>query len=171
MLLKKLRLKKAAGKNYLKIERADVNPAYMHRDFNYRIGTDEFISDYYNQFYRPVGALISSELYKWLSNSALFRDVLPVNTLLLDAKYLLDSKVVDIYGDYRNPEDPRAVLNMQFFLIDESTDTPEITYTNVYNQSVSISSRTPGALVDGWNQALKNILTDFEKDLGNFPNL
>ena len=85
----------ASGKHYLKIERADVDHAYMHRDFNYRVGPDEFISDYYNQFYRPVGALISSEIYKWLSNTGLFKDVLPVNTLL-DAKYLLDSKVIDI---------------------------------------------------------------------------
>ena len=169
-VVEEITVKEGDGENYLKIERADVNPAYMHRDFNYRIGTDEFISDYYNQFYRPVGALLSSEIYKWLSNSALFRDVLPVNTLL-DAKYLLDSKLIDIYGDYRNPEDPRAVLNMQFFLIDDSTDTPKITYTNVYNQSVPISGRTPVALVEGWNRALKNILTDFEKDLGTIPNL
>ena len=159
-----------SGKNFLKIERADVNQAYMHRDFNYRVGPDEFISDYYNQFYRPVGALISSEIYKWLSNTGLFKDVLPVNTLL-DAKYLLDSKVIDIYGDYTNPADPRAVLNMQFFLIDDSTDTAKLTYSNVYNQSVPISSRTPGALVEGWNKALKNLLNDFETDLAGIKNL
>ena len=169
-VVEEITVKEGDGENYLKIERADVNPAYMHRDFNYRVGPDEFISDYYNQFYRPVGALISSEIYKWLSNTGLFKDVLPVNTLL-DAKYLLDSKVIDIYGDYTNPADPRAVLNMQFFLIDDSTDTAKLAYSNVYNQSVPISSRTPGALVDGWNKALKNILKQFETDLGNISNL
>ena len=158
------------GKNYIKIERADVNHAYLHRDFNYRVGPDEFISDYYNQFYRPVGALVSSEIYKWFSSTGLFKDVLPVNSLII-AKYILDSKIVDIYGDYSNPDDPRAVLNMQFFLIDDSSDVAKLVYSNVYNQSVTISSRTPGALVEGWNDALKNILKQLETDLRTIENL
>jgi len=158
------------GKNYVKIERVDVSHAYLHRDFNYRVGPDEFISDYYNQFYRPVGVLVTSEIYKWFSSTGLFKDVLPVNNLI-NAKYILDSKIVDIYGDYSNPDDPRAVLNMQFFLVDESAVIAELAYSNVYNQSVAISSRTPGALVEGWNEALKNILKQFETDLSNINNL
>ena len=158
------------GKNYVKIERVDVSHAYLHRDFNYRVGPDEFISDYYNQFYRPVGVLVTTEIYKWFSSTGLFKDVLPVNNLI-NAKYILDSKIVDIYGDYSNPDDPRAVLNMQFFLVDESAVIAELAYSNVYNQSVSISSRTPGALVEGWNEALKNILKQFETDLSNINNL
>ena len=67
----------------------------------------------------------------------------------------LDSKIVDIYGDYSNPDDPRAVLNMQFFLIDDTSDVAELVYSNVYNQSVAISSRTPGALVEGWKSSRK----------------
>ena len=158
------------GKNYLKIERADVNQAYLHRNFNYRVSEDEFISDYYNQFYRPVGALVTSEIYKWISSTELFKDVVPVNTLI-NAKYLLDSKIVDIYGDYRDPANPRAVLNMQFFLLDDSSDNTKLVYSNVYNESVAISGRTPDALVGGWNEALKNILKQLETDLGNIDNL
>lgn len=158
------------GKNYIKIERTDVNHAYHHRDFNYRVGPDEFISDYYNQFYKPVGALVTSEIYKWLSSAGIYKDVLPINNLI-NAKYILDSKIVDIYGDYSNPDDPRAVLNMQFFLVDDSSDIAELAYSNVYNQSVSISSRTPAALVQGWNGALKNILKQLETDLRTIENL
>ena len=158
------------SKNFLKIERVDVNPAYKLRDFNYRIGPDEFISDFYNQFYKPVGVLISSELYKWMSSAGIFKDVIPVNNLIT-AKYVLDSKLVDIYGDYTNPDDPRAVLNMQFFLIDDTQVLAELVYSNVYNQSVAISSRTPNALVDGWNEALKNILEQLESDLRTLENL
>lgn len=158
------------GKYYLKIERADVNQAYLHRNFNYRVGDDEFISDYYNQFYRPVGALVSSEIYKWISSIRLFKDVVPVNTLL-NAKFLLDSKVIDIYGDYRDPAAPKAVFNMQFFLLDDTSDNTKLVFSNTYNQSVSISARTPDALVEGWNKALSNILTDLEKDLGSVPKL
>jgi len=158
------------GKNYVKVERVDVNHAYFNRDFNYRVGPDEFISDYYNQFYRPVGVLVTNEIYKWFSSTGLFKDVLPVNNLI-NSKYILDSKIVDIYGDYSNPVDPRAVLNMQFFLVDDSSDIAKLVYSNVYNQSVAISSRTPGALVEGWNEALKNILKQFETDLSNINNL
>jgi len=157
------------GKNYIKIERVDVNHAYHHRDFNYRTGPDEFISDYYNQFYKPVGALVTSELYKWMSSAGIYKDVLPVNNLI-NAKYILDSKLVDIYGDFSNPDDPRAILNMQFFLVDDSSDVAELAYSNVYNQNIAISSKTPGALVEGWNEALKNILKQLESDLRTFEN-
>lgn len=169
-VINEIKVNNNQGINYIKIERTDVNHAYHHRDFNYKIGPDEFISDYYNQFYKGVGSLVTSEIYKWLSSAGIYKEVLPVNNLI-NSKYVLDSKLVDIYGDFSNSEEPRAVLNMQFFLIDDSSDDAELAYSNVYNQSVAISSRTPNSLVEGWNEALKNILKQLESDLRTFENL
>ena len=158
------------GRNYLKIQRSEINPVYFQRDFNYKTGQDEFISDYYNQFYKPVNTIVTAELYKWLSNSGLFKDVLPIESIV-KAKYLLDSIIVDIYADFTDPENPKAVLNIQFFLVDDSGDDPKLVYTNVYNQTVELAGKGPNSVVDGWNKALENILNQFQSDLKSVKNL
>ncbi len=159
-----------AGRYYLKIQRSELNPAYFHRDFNYKIRQDEFISDYYNQFYKPVTTIVTAELYKWLSNSGLFKDVLPIESII-KAKYLLDSLIVDIYADFADPINPKAVLNMQFFLVDDSGPHPELVYTNVYNQTVELAGKGPDSVVDGWNKALENIFNQLQSDLKSVKNL
>jgi len=159
-----------AGRYYLKIQRSELNPVYFHRDFNYKIRQDEFISDYYNQFYKPVTTIVTAELYKWLSNSGLFKDVLPIESII-KARYLLDSLIVDIYADFADPVNPKAVLNMQFFLVDDSGPHPELVYTNVYNQTVELAGNGPDSVVDGWNKALENIFNQLQSDLESLNNL
>ena len=161
--------KQSSGKEYLKIVRVRLNPEYYHQDFNYKIGDNQFQSDFYNQFYKPIDLIVIAELYKWLSNSGIFKEVLPANSIV-ESKYYLYANIVDIYADFTGPE-PKAVLNMQFFLIDESTGMPRLAYTNVYNQDLALVNSLPETIVDGWNKELKTIFTQFQNDLSSLPEL
>lgn len=160
----------AQGRHYLKVQRVDLNPLYFAKEFNYKTGPDEFKSDFYNQFYKSIDDIITGQIYSWLSNSGLFKDVLPFNSII-NAEYILDSNIIDIYADFTDPSNPRSILNIQFFLVDDTKDTATLKYTRVINQEVSISGMTPEAAVDGWNKALKNILTELQSDLASIPNL
>jgi len=157
------------SKEYLKIVRVRVNPEYFHQDFNYKISDIQFQNDYYNQFYKPVGIIVYAELYKWLSNSGLFKQVLSPNSII-ESRFYIYANIVDIYADFTGPT-PRSVLNMQFFLIDESGAQPELVYTNVYRQDVALADSLPPAIVEGWSTGLKNIFTDFQKDLSSLEEL
>jgi hypothetical protein len=79
--------------------------------------------------------------------------------------YVLDGAVNALYGDFRNVDSPRAVLEMEFFLTSESPTKPGILMQRRYARSIPLTGRSPEALVKGWNQALQEILTTLVADL------
>jgi hypothetical protein len=70
-----------------------------------------------------------------------------------------------LYGDFRNPNSPRAVLEIEFFLTSEIAAKPGILMQNRYAKSLPLTGRTPEALVKAWNHALEEILTSLTADL------
>ncbi|MFQ5786675.1 MAG: ABC-type transport auxiliary lipoprotein family protein [Thermodesulfobacteriota bacterium] len=149
----------------LEIRRFRVSPAYHGNQFVYRISSDGYESDFYNQFFRSPASLITQVVYKWLSKSSPFQYVVEAPSDV-QPDYVLDGFVNAIYGDYNVAGSPKAVLTMQFFLIKEVSADNEIVFSKTYRQEVDIVSKSPSALVNGWNEALKHILTDFESDIG-----
>ena len=120
------------GSDDLKIMRVRLNSKYYVQDFNYKVEKNKFTSDFYNKFYKPVDSIISAELYKSLSGTNIFRDVVPQNSVL-KTRYFLYTNIIDIYGDFTN-DSSKAVLNIEFFLTDESGDIPELIFNSVYNR-------------------------------------
>lgn len=165
----RLENKQSTGKEYLKIVRVRLNPEYYHQDFNYKIADNQFQSDFYNQFYKPIDIIVAAELYKLLSNSGIFKQVLAPNSII-QSKYYLYANIVDIYADFTGTA-PKAVLNMQFFLIDESTEIPRLAYTHVYNEQLTLADSLPATIVEGWNKALKTIFTQLQNDLSSLTEL
>ena len=159
----------SSGKEYLKIVRVRLNPEYFHQDFNYKVAENQFQSDFYNQFYKPVDQIVFAELYKSLSNSGIFKQVLPPNSII-ESNYYIYVNIVDIYADFTGPT-PKAVLNMQFFLINESNGMPRLAYTNVYNHETVLADSLPATIVNGWNEELKAIFTQFQNDLSSLTEL
>jgi cholesterol transport system auxiliary component len=148
----------------LEIRRFQISPSFAGTGFVYRKGDLSYQSDFYNQFFRPPGLLITEEVRKWLSESGLFKYVVD-STGDVEANYILEGNVNELYGDFRAPNTPKAALGIQFFLIDEVSANPKIIFQNNYHREMALSSNSPEDLVKGWNEALQQILTALEKDL------
>jgi hypothetical protein len=147
----------------LEVPRFVISPSFAGTEFVYRIGDLSYKSDFYNQFLKPPASLITGEARKWLSEAGSFKYV--VNPTYGQPNYVLDGNVNELYGDYREHDTPKAVLGIQFFLIDEAPASPKIIFQNNYQREVAISSKSPGELVKGWNEALQQILTALDEDL------
>ena len=70
-----------------------------------------------------------------------------------------------LYGDFRNPNQPAAVLEIEFFLYNESSGNSGIVTQKRYVKSVPIRERSPEALVKGWDQALEALVSTLAVDL------
>jgi cholesterol transport system auxiliary component len=147
----------------LDVPRFDISPSFAGTEFVYRIGDLSYQSDFYNQFLRPPASLITEGARKWLSESGLFKYV--VNSTYGRPNYVLEGNVNELYGDFRAHDTPKAVLGIQFFLIDESSTNPKIIFQNNYQREVALNTKSPGELVKGWNEALQQILTALDEDL------
>jgi hypothetical protein len=56
-------------------------------------------------------------------------------------------------------------MAIRFFLINDIGGRAEIIFQKNYRREIPVKGETAEALVNGWNQALEKILTDFERNL------
>jgi cholesterol transport system auxiliary component len=148
----------------LQVSSIRISPRYADRSFVYRTSEAGYESDFYNQFLVSPASLITEEVRKDLIASQLFKYVISASSPL-QPSYVLDGMVNALYGDFRNADSPRAVLEMEFFLTSEIPAKPGILLQRRYAKSIPLTGRSPEALVKGWNQALEEILTSFAADL------
>lgn len=151
-----------SGKN-LVVRRVKVSPRYEDRDLVYKTGKNMFESDYYNSFFIPPAALITQELRGWMTDSRLFRNVLGPESMGT-GEYLLEGVVNSIYGDYSGDQ-PKAVLNMQFFLLDNSSPDMPIIYSRDFSREISVDGTGAGDLIAAMNSGVEAVFIDLEKDL------
>ena len=133
-----------------------ISPRYADRGFIYRTSDTEYESDFYNQFLSEPAVMITEETRKALAASSKFKFVVgPTSSLV--ANYVLEGSINSLYGDFRKPSAPAAVLEIEFFLHNENPGSPGIVLQRHYMKSVPLKERSPEALVRGWSEALEAI--------------
>jgi len=76
--------------------------------------------------------------------------------------------IFQLYGDFRSHQNASAVIAMQITFIDATNGLPgKLVFERDYLRQTRISSTTPAALMEGWNQALVGILAEAASDFRN----
>jgi cholesterol transport system auxiliary component len=148
----------------LKIQRFRVSPRFEGKSFVYRKGKLNYESDFYNEFFIPPGLMVTEEIEKWLAESGLFKYVMGFSRPV-EPTFKLEGAVNALYGDYSDTGAPKAVLEIQFFLVRNLSSGPVIVFGKMYHKEILLKGHSPNALVTGWDLALKQILTELETNL------
>lgn len=150
----------------LGVRRLSVSPGSEGIEFIYRTGEFEYRSDFYNQFFRPPGALMTEAVTTWFLDAGIFEEVLGQLSQSLP-NYIIEGNVIKLFGDFRQSAAPKAVMEIQLYLLKttDDDDFPIVITSNTYSLEKPISSRDPNALMQGWNQAFEEILGEFLKDV------
>ena len=117
--------------NVLTVRRFRVSPKYEGKGLVYRHGELRYESDFYNEFFVSPVSMFTEEIRKRLAGSGLFKHVVDPSSIL-DTTYVLEGAVTALYGDYRVSTAPKAVLEIQFFLLQETDSNPKIIFQNQY---------------------------------------
>ncbi len=153
------------------VRRLRVSPKYEGKGLVYRLKELSYETDFYNEFFISPVSMFTEEIRKRLAGSGLFKHVVDPSSLL-DSTYILEGAVTALYGDYRVSTAPKAVMEIQFFLLRETDVSPEIILQRQYHKEEPLTGNTPDALVNSWNSTLNQILTEFETDLKeNLPEV
>lgn len=155
-----------AGDRVLKVRGFEVSPRYERRSLVYRTGENEFKADFYNQFFVAPGPMITEEAQQWLADSDLFKRVTPASSLAAPTHWL-EGEIRELYGDYTDRGNPKAVMAIKFYLLENRADaaTDRIIFQRAYRETVELKDGKPAALVDAMNEALRSILMRLEDDL------
>ncbi len=147
----------------LRLRPLRVSPGYAGRELVYRMGPSDFATDFYNLYFVSPSDMLTQELRTWLDESRLFANVVEDYSLARPG-LTLEGVANALYGDF-SASPPAAVVEMQFFLVDENTRDNEIVFSATYERALAIGSATPQALVQGLTQGVREIFTELETDL------
>lgn len=147
----------------LKVRRLSVSAPYETRELIYRECRNRIESDYYNTFFATPGAMLTTGLRKWLRESNLFTHIIEPGSMVVSG-LTLEGVVNALYGDYTT-DAPAAVVEMQFFVVDESTAANDIVFSADYRRRVPIAEPDPAALVQAMTTGVEAIFADLETDL------
>ena len=148
----------------LQIRSLIISPSYQGRELVYRMDEGKWESDYFNLFFMPPAILLTEAGAAWLGESGLFESVVGPSSYVRPT-HMIEANIVALYGDFRAKEGPAAVIEIQAFMLVEGEGAPRIGLQKRYAKRVKLSEQTVEALVEGWNRALTEILTEMEQDL------
>lgn len=129
----------------------------------YRTNDVRYEGDYYNEWFVLPNAMITQQVMIWLKEAGPFQYVRD-SSGPLPATHMLEGTLTALYGDYR-ASPAKAVLAVQFFLLQETSPQVEVLWHQEYRKEVEVREQKPEALLSGWNEALRLILSALDEDL------
>lgn len=156
---------------WLKIGAVSVAPPFDGRSLVYRTGEQRYEKDFYNVYTTIPAEMIGNAERQWMNKANVFSATVGDSNSLFPY-YYLQATVDEFYGDYRTQ--PQAVVSVEFFLnATNSGKTNPLIGANRYTKRVPLKDNSPEALVLGQQQALAEILNEYEAQLyqyaGNLP--
>jgi len=140
-----------------------ASPGYETAEFVYRTGESTFEPDFYNIFFTLPAEQIRARVSEWLADSGRVQAVVD-RASRLRPTHTLEGNLVEMYGDFRDRDDPRAVIAVDILLVDVRPIEPRIVFSRSYREEVPIPESTANALITGWEGGLRKIFTAMEKD-------
>lgn len=156
---------------WLKMGSVSTAPPFDSKSLVYRLGDQRYEKDFYNIYSALPNEMVGNATRQWLNNAQIFSMTVGQGNSFFPY-YILQTSVEEFYGDYRVR--PEAVVTVEFFLTatDPQKRNPVIG-KNRYTKRVALKDNTPQALALGQQEALAQILKEYEvvlyKYAGNLP--
>jgi ABC-type uncharacterized transport system auxiliary subunit len=156
---------------WLKMGSSSATPPFDGKSLVYRLGDQRYEKDFYNTYSALPNEMVGNAARQWMNNALIFSMTVGQGNSFFPY-YILQTSIEEFYGDYRVR--PEAVVTIEFFLTatDPQKRNPVIG-KNRYTKRVALKDNTPQALVQGQQEALAQILKEYEvvlyKYAGNLP--
>src|ERR1700733_14029092 len=148
----------APGGRVLGIRTLQVAAPFEGRAFVYRTGDFAYDRDPFAEFMTPPADGLMTPIRHWWREAGGFRDVVESGSAF-KPDTLVEIHVEQLYGDFRPSQNPAAVLAVRFVFFDAPNGLPgKVLLRREYSHNIPLKARTAAALIEGWNQALAQIL-------------
>jgi uncharacterized lipoprotein YmbA len=146
--------------NLLSLRRVTFSPLFEGRALVYRTGENSYEQDPYAEFLVPPNEMLEDCLRLYLRQGHAFAAVLDPDSGLHSSCSMAVS-VNQLYGDFRQPDKPFAVLQMRFLLYSTTpADYGHVLWQHEYRRNLPVARRSAETLVAGWNAGLQGIMEE-----------
>lgn len=148
----------------LGVRRITVSSPFDSQSLTYRMSEFSYERDPYAEFLSSPGEILIAAVSQYLRNSGSFRGVNGPNSMATpDVE--LEITVLQLCGDFRDRAHPAATLRMHFVASRTGDASHKVLLQKEFTRNIPLQARTATALVAGWNEDLKQIVTDAAEDL------
>jgi len=152
-----------AGGLIVGVARVEVAPEYSGEALVYQTGEHEVIRDPYARFAAPPSALLATAIRGYLANADFIGDVVSLESGLRP-QIAVETSAVRLAGILRTTESS-SVMTIRFRVLRSGSGPATEMFRKTYSATSENRRATSRAVVDGWNRALAEIMSDFESDL------
>jgi len=153
-----------ASDRVLGMRNLQIAAPFEGRSLVYRTGEFSYVRDPYAEFLQPPAEELMSPLRELLRAEAGFNTVVEAGSAL-KPDTLVEINVSQLYGDFRQPEQPAAILTMRFVFFDATNGVPgKVMFQQEYSRSIPLNTPTAAMLMAGWDRALSEILAQVSSD-------
>jgi hypothetical protein len=142
-----------------------VAAPFDDRSLIYRVGDFSYAEDPYAEFLVSPAESLRPPIRSWMCHSDLFQAVVEPGSAL-KPNTMAEVTVLELYGDFRQPPEPAAVLTLRYVMLDSPEGIPcKLVFEGEYSRRVLLKGNNANALMVGWNEALTQILAQLSSDL------
>jgi cholesterol transport system auxiliary component len=154
-----------ASDHVLGIRNLQIATPFEGRSLVYRTGEFSYVRDPYAEFLEPPAEELMAPVCGWFRGNGDFSAVAEGDSAL-KPDTLVEVSVNRLFGDFRQPEHPAAILTIRFVFFDAPNGVPgKVILEQECSRNIPLNAPTAAALMEGWNQALAEILAEVSSDL------
>jgi cholesterol transport system auxiliary component len=148
----------------LGIKPLKVAPPFNDRSLVYRTGEFSYQRDPYAEFLGPPTEILFTPVSEMLCSDGGFSAVVKTGDTV-EPDTIVEIHVSQLYGDIRKPGSPSAALAMQVIFMDATNGLPgKVIVQRNYSREIPVKTATAAAFMEGWNQALTEIIAEAVSD-------
>jgi cholesterol transport system auxiliary component len=152
------------GTNIVELSHVLVSPLFQSREFTYRTGEDTYEHDPYAGFLSSPERTLSEAIETWMRRGGAFGHVVEPGSGLTPTVNA-EAKVTELCGDFRNPGQPLAHLEIHFtFYRAGEEGAGRVLLDRVCSRETPLSHRNAAALMAAWDADLREIMEDISSD-------
>jgi ABC-type uncharacterized transport system auxiliary subunit len=148
----------------LRVRRIIAVPPFGGTAFVYRTGPNKLQTDYYDAFAAAPADLISAQLVMWLRGTQQFAAVMDSNAGAVH-QWALEGRLQELAIDTSDGKQARAVITLQFVLLDDRDPAPRPLLQRVYTEIVPLKGNDAAAAAEGWSAGCRSIFARLSADL------
>ncbi len=148
----------------LSIRNFKVSPGYQGRELIYKKECGRSSRDFHNHYFISPGPMLTQAVRDWLEDYGPFDAVIPLSSHR-QPDYILEGAVVSMFGDFQNPDQPKAVMRIQFLLLGAEGLDYDMIMHGTYHEEVLMDRPGAAPMISALNDCLSRILVRLEKDL------
>lgn len=152
------------SREVLLLRRIDIESPFDDSRFHYRTAPGTYESDYYVRFVASPADFLTERMEAWLNESRLFQAVVESGSSV-EYRYILEGQILELFGDYTNPQQALAVIKADFVLVDDLEGAGKIVFKKQYRHTEPLASSEARALATSWGRALRKLLLELTSDL------